>query len=163
MRRLSAILLLGACLSAQAAVTYKDSDFEVALGGDWIQNRMLFAEHVVFRSESYGVHVKILGITEPVRPQRTRLVATKLLEETIRRELTSAKPGVTVSITAQNVSDIEGGTSATYRGIDSSGRSFVTVLRVRPEKSVVLFFEAPTAFTQNLDRAMDDVLQGLSR
>lgn len=161
MRTLFFALLSFVCLVASGEVRYKDQDFSLALDGDWVQLPLLFVEHVGFRSEALGLHVKIMGITERVRPGRTRLVASKLLEETIRREIASAKPGVKVSITHQEVSDIEGGTAATYRGYDSSGRAFLTVEHIYPERSVMLFFEAPEANAQNLDAAAAEVLRGL--
>lgn|GEM_PF-2546708 len=163
MRQFLAILILSFCSQANSAVAYSDSDFSLVLGGDWVQVRLLFAEHVVFRSEALGLQVKIMGITQPVRPERTRLVATKLLEESIRREHAAAKAGVTVTITKQEIYALSDGTAGTYRGFDSSGRSFVTVEHTRPIRSVLMFFEAPTSNAANLDQAVEAVVQGLSQ
>jgi len=146
---------------ASGAVRYRDEDFSIVLGGDWVQLPLYFVEHVAFGSKSLGLHVKMMGITKSVSPERMTAIAKKVLEDAMRQEIASAAAGVKVTITHHEVSDIEGGSAATYKGYDSSGRAFLTIVHVRAERSLMMFFEAPEANARNLEAAASDVLKGL--
>ena len=161
MRHLIVTLLLLASMAARASVDFQNSEFTLTLGRDWVQVRLFFAEHFAFHSKALGVAAKIMTLDDPVRPQRTHLVATKLLEEHIRRWRLDA--GASAVVSDQTVNEIDGGTEARYRGLDRLGRSSITIIRIKPMKSAILTFEAVGPDERNLELAVRDVLHGFAQ
>lgn len=146
-------------LPAHGAVTFKNADFEIALGSDWTRTALVGVDHFYFQSIERMVSVKIDSVRyAKITPDRFEQAARALIETGIKNE-SDENPAGPVTITSQTVTRTANGAKATYAGHDAR-RSFKFVGFVQQGKAVYLLFETPVRYENRLEPVIDEVLGG---
>ncbi|MGH8618300.1 MAG: hypothetical protein ACREUW_11470 [Burkholderiales bacterium] len=152
--------LLFAPLHIQAAVNYKNSDFELKLGSDWTRTTLIGADHMYFESKQAQVSFKMEVWKKPIKRADLDKAASRLIDLGIKREQDDNRAG-SVTITKQTLTPMKEGVRADYSGRDSTQRSFRFVGFVQENKVIYLYFETPTRHEDRLQSVVFEVLDGL--
>lgn len=158
MVRYALFILVFLPMAVQAAVDYKDDDFSIKLGSDWVHVSCDEKDHVAFMSKAQDISIKISSVSFHFDPAKFELAPKKTIEFFLKSER-DKNPNGAVTIVDYSVSTINGGYSATYSGHDNKGRSFKWIGFFHKEQFIYLYLETPIRLESNLEPTAKVALQ----
>lgn len=149
-------------LEVQADVAYDSSEYSIRLDDDWVQIPLVAVDHQAYYSRKLQVMFKVVAAEGRARAERRALVASKMREEWIKRQLAESSDSNT-KIVEESISEVGSAILAGFHGFDkATGRAFMFRAYVQTNKGVLIFFETTIERESSLRQIADSVVSRMT-